>query len=252
MGVLVEDRLDTTIPLFAVLRVLGIVLALFSITMLLPLGFAFFGEDPALIAYQEAILITAVAGLLLAGLTWWHKRELYARDGFLLVGLVWVVVPIFAAIPFYRFIPEITFIRAYFEAVSGLTTTGATILTGLDDLPRSILIWRAFLQWLGGMGILILALAILPLLGVGGMQIYRAEMPGPIKDSKLTPRIAETAKLLYGVYLFFSIACFLAYWAAGMNWFDALAHMGSTMALGGLSTRDASLGYFDSPLIESI
>jgi len=252
LGVLVDDRLDTTIPLFAVLRVLGIVLALFSITMLLPLGFAFFGEDPALIAYQEAILITAVVGLLLAGLTWWHKRELYARDGFLLVGLVWVVVPIFAAIPFYRFIPEITFIRAYFEAVSGLTTTGATILTGLDDLPRSILIWRAFLQWLGGMGILILALAILPLLGVGGMQIYRAEMPGPIKDSKLTPRIAETAKLLYGVYLFFSIACFLAYWAAGMNWFDALAHMGSTMALGGLSTRDASLGYFDSSLIESI
>ena len=176
MGVLVEDRLDTTIPLFAVLRVLGIVLALFSITMLLPLGFAFFGEDPALIAYQEAILITAVAGLLLAGLTWWHKHELYARDGFLLVGLVWVVVPIFAAIPFYRFIPEITFIRAYFEAVSGLTTTGATILTGLDDLPRSILIWRAFLQWLGGMGILILALAILPLLGVGGMQIYRAQL----------------------------------------------------------------------------
>jgi trk system potassium uptake protein TrkH len=168
------------------------------------------------------------------------------------VALVWAALPAFAALPFIRYFPDITFSQAYFEAVSGLTTSGSTVLVGLDEMPRSILIWRAFLQWLGGMGILILALAILPLLGVGGMQIYRAEMPGPIKDAKLTPRIAETAKLLYGVYLFFSIACFFAYWAAGMSWFDALVHMGTTMALGGLSSHDASLGYFNSPLIEAI
>ena len=247
-----DQRIDTDWPVLSVLRILGIVIALFSLTMLVPLGFAFFGDDPALGAYDEAILITAVSGLLLTGLTWWHRRELYPRDGFLLVALVWLVLPVFAAIPFLRFFPEISFAKAYFEAVSGLTTTGSTILVGLDDMPRSILVWRAFMQWLGGMGILILALAILPLLGVGGMQIYRAEMPGPIKDTKLTPRIAETAKLLYGVYLFFSLACFFAYWAAGMSWFDALVHMGSTMALGGLSSHDASFAYFDSPLIEVV
>ena len=204
-----DTQIESNWPFLAVVRILGIVVALFSLTMLLPLAFAFFGDDPALFAYDEAILITAVSGIIIAALTWWHRRELYSRDGFLLVALVWLVLPVFAALPFPRYFPDITFTQAYFEAASGLSTTGATILTGLDHLPPSILVWRALLQWLGGMGILILALAILPLLGVGGMQIYRAEMPGPIKDSKLTPRIAETAKLLYGVYLYFSIACFL-------------------------------------------
>ncbi len=249
----VEDtRIESNWPFLAVVRILGIVVALFSLTMLLPLAFAFFGDDPALFAYDEAILITAVSGIIIAALTWWHRRELYSRDGFLLVALVWLVLPVFAALPFLRYFPDITFTQAYFEAASGLSTTGATILTGLDHLPPSILVWRAFLQWLGGMGILILALAILPLLGVGGMQIYRAEMPGPIKDSKLTPRIAETAKLLYGVYLYFSIACFFAYWWAGMTPFDALIHTGTTMSLGGLSSHDSSFGYFDNPTVELV
>lgn len=247
-----NTRVESNLPFLAVVRILGIVVALFSLTMLLPLGFAFFGNDAALFAYDEAILITAVSGIVITGLTWWHRRELYSRDGFLLVALVWLVLPVFAAIPFYRYFPDITFTQAYFEAVSGLTTTGATVLTGLDQMPPSILVWRSFLQWLGGMGILILALAILPLLGVGGMQIYRAEMPGPIKDSKLTPRIAETAKLLYGVYLYFSIACFFAYWWAGMTPFDALIHTGSTMSLGGLSSHDASFGHFNNPMVELV
>jgi trk system potassium uptake protein TrkH len=245
-----DTRVKSNWPFLAVVRILGIVVTLFSLTMLVPVGVAMYYNDAALIAYDEAIIITAVCGILITGLTWWHKRELYPRDGFLLVALVWAVLPIFAAIPFLRYFPEITFAQAYFEAASGLTTSGGTVLVGLDDMPQSILIWRALLQWLGGMGILILALAILPLLGVGGMQIYRAEMAGPIKDSKLTPRIAETAKLLYGVYLFFSIACFFAYWAAGMTPFDAVVHTGSTMALGGLSSHDASFGYFNSPAIE--
>jgi len=238
--------------LLAVVRIVGIVVTLFSLAMLVPLCFAYFGNDPGMRAFSEALIITVLSGALISAATWRHKRELYPRDGFLLVALVWIMLPIFSAVPFIRFFPDITFTQAYFEAVSGLTTTGSTVLVGLDNMPRSILVWRALMQWLGGMGILILALAILPLLGVGGMQIYRAETGGPIKDSKLTPRIAETAKLLYGVYLFFSIACFFAYWAAGMDWFDALVHMGTTMSLGGLSSYDASFGYFNSPAIEVV
>ncbi len=247
-----DSRIDTDWPILSVLRLLGLVITLFSLTLLLPLGFAFFGDEPITLVYGEAILITLVTGALLTGLCWWHRRELYPREGFLLVALVWLALPAFAAIPFLRSFADLSLAQAYFEAASGLTTTGATVLTGLDDMPRSILVWRSFMQWLGGMGILILALAILPLLGVGGMQIYRAEMPGPIKDSKLTPRIAETAKLLYGIYFYFSIACFFAYWAAGMNAFDAFIHTGSTMSLGGLSSHDNSFAYFDNPLIELV
>lgn len=248
-----DSRIESDLFFLPVVRILGLILTLFSLAFVVPLGFALvLDEAQALTAFQEGLAMTLVAGILIAALTWWHRRELYPRDGFLLVALVWIVAPIFAAIPFYRFIPDISIAKAYFEAVSGLTTTGATVLTGLDGLPKSILIWRAFLQWIGGMGILILALAILPLLGVGGMQIYRAEVPGPVKDAKLTPRIAETAKLLWSVYLFLSLLCFFAYWGAGMTWFDALVHMGTTMALGGLSSHDASFAYFNSPLIESV
>ena len=247
-----DDRLDTTIPFLAVVRILGILVACFSLTFLIPIGFGIAYNEPALIAFEEAFIVTLVLGLLVLGLSWWHKRELQPRDGFLLVAMVWLVLPVFAAIPFYRFLPELNFAQAYFEAVSGLTTTGSTVLVGLDEMPKSILIWRSFMQWLGGMGILILAIAILPLLGVGGMQIYRAEMAGPVKDTKLTPRIAETAKLLYSVYLLLSIACFFAYWLAGMSWFDALVHMGSTMSLGGLSSYDASFAHFNSPTIEMV
>ncbi|MBU3725552.1 MAG: TrkH family potassium uptake protein [Burkholderiaceae bacterium] len=238
--------------MLSVLRILGLVITLFSLALLLPLAFAFFSDESISVVYGETMLITVVSGALLTGLCWWHRRELYPREGFLLVALVWLVLPAFAAIPFLRAFGDITFAQAYFEATSGLTTTGATVLTGLDDMPRSILVWRSFMQWLGGMGILILALAILPLLGVGGMQIYRAEMPGPIKDSKLTPRIAETAKLLYGIYLYFSIACFFAYWIAGMTAFDAFIHTGSTMSLGGLSSHDSSFAHFDNPAIELV
>lgn len=247
-----NNRLDTTIPVLAVVRILGILVSCFSLTFLIPIGFGLANDEPSLVAFEEAFLVTLVLGVLIVGLTWWHRCELQPRDGFLLVAMVWLALPVFAAIPFYRFIPELNFAQAYFEAVSGLTTTGATVLVGLDDMPQSILIWRAFMQWLGGMGILILAIAILPLLGVGGMQIYRAEMAGPVKDTKLTPRIAETAKLLYSIYLLLSLICFFAYWIAGMSWFDALVHMGSTMSLGGLSSHDASFAYFNNPVIEMI
>jgi trk system potassium uptake protein len=235
-----------------VLHLLATVIILFSATMLVPLGVAVYYWDAALHAYDESLAITLAAGVLLWLSTRRHARELQTRDGFLLVVLVWATLPVFGALPLMLFMPELGFTQSYFEAVSGLTTTGATILTGLDALPPSINIWRGFMQWLGGMGIIVLAVAILPLLRVGGRQIYRAETPGPMKDTKLTPRIRETAKWLWIVYAAITAACVIAYRIAGMSWLDAFMHAFTTMSLGGFSTHDASFGYFDSPAIEAV
>jgi trk system potassium uptake protein TrkH len=236
--------------IFPILNVLGAVVALFAFSMLIPLAFAFFGGDKGLAAYDTAFLITLASGVATLLLTRRYKRELQPRDGFLLVTLVWTVLPAYAALPLVLHLPQMSFTDAYFESMSGLTATGATVLTGLDDLPLSINIWRHLLQWFGGMGIIVLAVAILPLLGVGGSQLYRAEMAGPLKESKLTPRIAETAKGLYAIYFALSLACFFAYRIAGMGWADALMHMFSTMGLGGFSSHDTSFAYFDSQAIE--
>ncbi len=235
-----------------VLAILGGIVMLFAMTMLVPLGFAFFGGDAALPAYDGAILITFFAGLGLYLACRRFKRELQPRDGFLLVSLVWAVLPAFGTLPLLFHIPGLSFTDAYFEAVSGLTTTGATVLTGLDTLPTSINVWRCFMVLLGGMGILVLAVAILPLLGVGGSQLFKAETPGPMKDQKLTPRIAETARGLWVVYFTIALACFFAYRVAGMGWADAFMHMCSTMGLGGFAAYDASFGHFDSPAIEAV
>ena len=174
----------------------------------------------------------------------------------LAIGAAAVLLPLFAALPLMLATHEIgrpmSFTHAYFEAVSGLTTTGSTVLTGLDALPVSMNVWRTFLQWLGGMGILILAVAVLPLLGVGGSQLFKAEAAGPVKDAKLTPRMTETAKGLWGVYALFSTACALAYWAGGMDPVNALMYMFSTVSLGGLSPHDASFGFYQSALLEAI
>ena len=240
--------------LLPVLRVLGMLMVMFALSMLLPFAVSWFTDDGIWRIYPWAIGITAAAGLSLwIGLDHF-RRELQPRHGVILVTLVWVVLPLCAMLPLVLGMGHvglsISFTHAYFEAVSGLTTTGATVLTGLDALPVSINVWRTFLQWLGGMGILILAVAILPLLGVGGAQLFRAEAAGPIKDTKLTPRVTETAKGLWGVYGVFSLACLLAFWAAGMSPLDALMHMFATVTLGGLSSHDTSFAYFDSPLIE--
>ena len=237
-------------PVFAVL---GGVLMIFALTMAVPLAFAFLGRDAALPAYDGAIAITFACGApLFFSLRKRGQRELQPRDGFLLVTLVWSVLPAFGALPLMFNIQGLSFTDAYFEAVSGLTTTGATVLTGLDDLPLSINVWRCFMVLIGGMGILVLAVAILPLLGVGGSQIFKAETPGPMKDDKLTPRIAETARGLWTVYFFLATLCFFAYRIAGMSWADAFMHMGSTMGLGGFSSHDASFGHFNSPAIEAV
>lgn len=238
--------------LSSVLNVLGVMLGIFGVAMLAPLGVSAAYGDGAERAYVASVLITFCAGAVLWLATRGRTRELQPRDGFLLVSLVWTVLPAFATLPLLFTLPGLSFTDAYFETVSGLTTSGGTVLSGLDDLPRSINFWRMFLVWLGGMGVVVLAVAILPLLGVGGSQIMRAETPGPMKDTKLTPRITETAKGLWLVYGVLTLACIVSLKAAGMSWFDAVVHSFSTMGLGGFSTHDASIGFFNSPAIEAV
>ena len=225
---------------------------IFALCLFFPLAWSYILGDAAKTAYDEAILLTASVGVLLWLMTRRRRRELQPRDGFLLVALVWTVLPAFATLPLLFYLPQLSFTHAYFETVSGLTTTGATVLSGLDALPPSINIWRTFLVWIGGMGVIVLAVAILPLLGVGGSQFYKAETPGPMKDTKLTPRIAETAKGLWLVYFMITVACLLCYRIAGMNWLDAMMHAFATMGLGGFSSHDASFAYWNSPAIEMV
>lgn len=231
---------------------LSVVLLMFSGTMLVPLLVALSLDDGALWAYDQALLITLSAAALLwiAGRSGPH--ELKIRDGYLLVTSAWALLPAFAAIPFMFYLPELSFTDAYFEAMAGLTTTGATVLSGLDGMAPSIHIWRGQLQWLGGMGIIVLFVAILPILGIGGRQLFKAETPGPLKESQLTPRIASTAKRLWLLYAGLTLCCALAYRLGGMSWLDAIVHSFTTMSLGGFSTHDASFGHFGSPLLEGI
>jgi trk system potassium uptake protein TrkH len=233
-------------------QTLGLILMLFGLSLLFPLAVSHFLADGAEAAYDEALALTFGCGLLLWLVARGHEGELAVRDGFLLVSLVWTVVPAFATLPLMIYLPELSFTDAYFETVSGLTTSGATVLEGLDKLPPSINLFRGQLVWMGGMGVVVLAVAILPLLGLGGAQVFRAEAPGPMKDTKLTPRITETAKGLWVVYFFITIACIIAMKLAGMDWLDAIIHAFSTMGLGGFSSHDSSFGFWDSPAIEAV
>ncbi|QRJ65620.1 TrkH family potassium uptake protein [Azospira restricta] len=227
------------------------IIMLFAITMLIPLALSWVVDDGAQNAYDEAFGLTFLAGAGLWYRTRNDKRELQVRDGFLMVVLVWTLLPAFATLPLMLQL-GISFTDAYFETMSGLTTTGSTVLSGLDALPLSINLWRHLLVWLGGMGLIVLAIAVLPLLGIGGRSMFKAETPGPMKDAKMTPRIAQTAKGLWAVYFAVTVACLLAYRGAGMDWFDAVCHTFSTMGLGGFSTHDTSFGHFDSPAIEGV
>ena len=234
-----------------ILRILGILLMIFSLTMAIPLLISWAMGEAAINAFLSALSITFLSGLVIWLPVRRERHELRTRDGFIVVALFWTVLSLFGALPFYLSQDlQLSMVDSIFESVSGLTTTGATVITGIDLLPKSILYYRQQLQWMGGMGIIVLAVAILPMLGIGGMQLYRAETPGPVKDTKLTPRITETAKALWYIYAGLTVLCLLAYWAAGMSFFDALSHSFSTVAIGGFSTHDASFGYFDSPLIE--
>lgn len=237
--------------LLSLLHVLGGVVFMFGLTFIVPILVAWNGNEPTLHLFVKDMILTCGAGLLLWAGFRPFRRELRIKDGFLLVTLVWAGLPVFAMLPLLSYL-DISATDAYFEAVSGLTATGATVLTGLDGLPASINIWRGELQWFGGMGVIVLAVAILPMLGIGGRQMFKAETPGPMKDSKLTPRIADTAKGLWLIYAALTLLCFLAYWAGGMIWTDALMHGFTTMGLAGFSSHDASFGYFNSPLLEFI
>lgn len=226
---------------------------LFSLSMLPPIAVSFLYEDQQSAAFINAFFLTLASGIVLWFPFRGKKRELRVRDGFVVTVLFWLVLSFSGSIPLYLSeAASLSYVDAYFESLSGLTTTGATVITGIDDLPKSLLWYRQQLQWFGGMGIIVLAVAILPMLGIGGMQLYRAEAPGPVKDSKLTPRITETAKALWYIYLGLTVICAIAYWLAGMTPFDAIAHSFSTIAIGGYSTHDASIAYFDSTTIEII
>ena len=236
--------------MLAVVHVLGMMLAFFACTFLLPMICSIITQDGMFIDFAVAAGINVGVGLVLAGATRRYKRELKPRDGFLLVTMAWVLMSASATIPLLIALPDLSVTDAYFEAVSGLTTTGSTVLTGLDDLPASINFWRHALHWFGGIGIIVLAVAVLPLLGVGGMQLYRAEAPGAVKDQKLTPRITETAKALWFTYAGITAVAILVLKLLGMSWFDAICHAFSVVSLGGFSTHDRSIGWFDSLGIE--
>ena len=239
--------------LFSVQRIVGMLLMIFSITMLPPLAVSLGYGDHTAMAFVTGFVVTLGIGALLWFPVRAQRGDLRLRDGFLVTVLFWAVLGTAGAIPLLvSAAPVLSVTDAVFEAISGLTTTGSTVLIGIDHLPESIRWYRQQLQWLGGMGIVILAVALAPILGVGGMQLYRAETPGPVKDNKLTPRITETAKALWYIYVTMTIACALSYWAAGMPGFDAVGHAMSTVANGGFSTHDASIGYYDSSLIELI
>lgn len=238
--------------ILTVVHALGLLLIVFSSTYLLPIATSLIYKDDVLPDFLLAMGITLFGGILIWLLTRSHKGELSVRHGFILVLGMWTAMPAFATLPLLLIIDHLSVTDAYFETMSGLTTTGATVLTGLDVLPPSINLWRHELNWLGGLGIIVLAVAVLPLLGVGGRQLFKAETPGPMKDTALTPRITETARNLWIVYLAFTLLCIGALRWAGMSWLDAICHAFAAMGLGGFSTHDASIGYFDSPLIESI
>ena len=229
-------------------KILGTLLMLFSVAQVIPGFLAYFFEEKEFVYnFIFTGFITFLIGCFLFFLASDKNGDLRTKDGFIITIFFWTVLGFFGSIPFYLANLEgVSYIDSLFESISGLTTTGATVLVGLDEMPRSLLFYRQLLQWLGGMGIIVLAVAVLPLLGVGGMQLYKAETPGPLKDSKLTPRITETAKALWFVYVTMTVACSILYKYFGMNWFDAVSHAFSTISIGGFSTHDQNFAFFDN------
>jgi trk system potassium uptake protein TrkH len=244
-------------------RVLGLFALLFAATLTVPVALALLYREPTAAAFGLPLAGSVGLGMALLLVPWFlthlgdqergrvAPRDLSVRDGFLIVALFWLLLSALGAWPLVLAV-GLSPVDALFEAASGLTTTGATVISGLDQLPRSVLFYRQQLQWLGGMGVIVLGLAVIPLLGIGGMQLYRAEAPGPLKDEKLKPRLVGTARSLWLLYLALTIACAAGYWLAGMDGFDAIAHSLSTVSTGGFSTHDASLGYYDSPAVEAV
>lgn len=238
--------------ILTIAHIFGLVTLCFSALMSTCLITSEIVDDGATLAFVNGTSITLLVGSLLFFSTLWIPKKVSRQAGFLLVALTWSLTPVLCTIPLMSYMPSLSFVDAYFETVSGLTTSGATILSGIDNLPKSINLWRCELNWIAGMGIIIFAVAILPILGIGGMQLYKAETPGSVKESDLPPRIAQTAKALWLVYAGLTIVCMIALRWAGMGWFDAICHAFSAMSLGGVSTHDSSIGFFNSLSIEIV
>ena len=235
-----------------IVHVLSKLAVLYAVLLLVPTLVSYLYHDSAFNAFAGTALATLAGSTAVWAATRKHDRELRPRDGFTLVFLLWLGFAAISALPFYLYFPNIGYTDAFFEAVSGLTTTGATVMSSLDTLAPSLNFWRHMMNWLGGMGIIVLAVAILPMLGVGGTQLFKAEIPGIDKDSKMAPRISQTAKRLWLVYLTFTLLTCMGLKWAGMGWFDAVCHAMSAFSLGGFSTHDASIAFFDSPVIEAV
>ncbi|AJE18459.1 potassium transporter Trk [Neisseria elongata subsp. glycolytica ATCC 29315] len=235
-----------------IVHVLSKLAVLYAVLLLVPTLVSYLYHDSAFNAFAGTTLATLAGSTAVWAATRKHDRELRPRDGFTLVFLLWLGFAAISALPFYLYFPNIGYTDAFFEAVSGLTTTGATVMSSLDTLAPSLNFWRHMMNWLGGMGIIVLAVAILPMLGVGGTQLFKAEIPGIDKDSKMAPRISQTAKRLWLVYLTFTLLTCMGLKWAGMGWFDAVCHAMSAFSLGGFSTHDASIAFFDSPAIEAV
>lgn len=238
--------------IFTISHILGLLTMGFGLLMSTCLAIAHLYDESAAAAFNNGALITLLLGAAMFFSTWRAPKKISRQTGFLLVALTWTLMPAVSALPLMLYFPGMSFIDAYFETMSGLTTTGATVLSGLDQLPMSINLWRHELNWIAGMGIIIFAVAILPVLGVGGMQLFVAETPGAVKESDLPPRIGQTAKGLWTIYAGITLACIMALWLAGMSWFDAICHAFSSMSLGGFSTHDNSIGFFNSLPIEIV
>jgi len=246
-----EARRPSALRLGVICRTLGVLCVLFCATLLPPIGISLYYSDGEATRFGIAALVA-----LLASLVFWlpFRRKhvnVRSRDGFLIVGVMWTAMSVLGAVPFMLAL-RVGFADAFFESAAGYTTTAASVLVGLDRLSPSILFYRQEIQWLGGLGVIVLAIALLPMLGIGGMQLYKADTPGPFKDERLTPRITRTARNVCGLYVLLTALCALAFWLAGMEVFDAVAHSFSTLSTGGYSTHDANLAFFDSPAIEAV
>ena len=237
--------------LTVIIRTLGVLFLLFSTTLLPPIVVSLIYNDGEIQHFSVTFALALAVGVLLWLPFRRHSHAIRTRDGFLIVALMWSAMSLLGTVPFILSL-GMSFPDAFFESVSGFTTTGTTVLVGLDEMSKSILFYRQELNWLGGIGVIVLAVALLPMLGIGGMQLYKAEMAGPLKDERFTPRLARTARGLCVVYIVLTAACAVAYWLAGMSSFDAISHSFSTLSTGGLSTHDASIGFFDSVPIEVV
>ena len=234
----------------SILNLFSILVLFFSFSYIFPIIVSIIYEDGALHLFLKTLIIVASIGFIGFFFTRRVKSELSQKDGFLIIVMFWVVLSTVGSVPFY--LSGMSAIDSFFESMSGITTTGATVIANIDILPESILFYRQLLQWMGGMGLIVLAIAVMPLLGIGGGQLYKTEIPGAMKEQKLTPRIKETAQALWVIYLGLTVACCLMYYVNGMTFFDAVSHAMSTVAIGGFSTHNESIGFYNSISIEFI